>query len=508
MTWVGIHHAGAESALLTKVRAGENVKVVLLGTSLTDNGTWPTSLQNWLTQESPGPGTVTVINHAASGQASDHGLAVQTPAALLDNPDAVFIEFSMNDAATSKNITLQQATDNLNAMINQFKNQNPNVIIVLQTMNNTDTDTSPFSPRPNLNAYYQIYRDAAVTHGAILIDHYPNWLNVFNNQHATWDTYMADPVHPNQLGQDSVLVPELQAVLGPPSLPTTPPLGTDILAMWDSWNDTVTPYAPDASAIGFTASVSTNDNRIHASFGSTDGTYGTLSGAATGLSGLLVRQTGGNLTVTVSLTNNTGEAYYINGLNFDFGPRVTGPNSFTLTYTGGGLGPAGTQIGSETGLATIVGPSQGTSEGDYYDYDYSLGSILTDHILDHGETAIFQIVLTGHSSAQASSIIDNIAILGEPVVKVVPSISSFNYDDSLGSIVLSIAGQPSTAYKIVRADDLDFSNPDQDPVPLNNASVGTLNGNTVITDTSGKATIQLHHVGVTQTFFIRMEEIR
>lgn len=107
MSWLGILTASGESTLLTKVKTGENVKIVLLGTSLTADGTLPASLQTWLTVESPGPGAVTVVNLAASGQASDHGRNVQTPAALLDALDDVFIEFSMNDGATTKNITLQ-----------------------------------------------------------------------------------------------------------------------------------------------------------------------------------------------------------------------------------------------------------------------------------------------------------------------------------------------------------------------------------------------------------------
>jgi len=219
--------AADESALLTKVHAGDDVKVVLLGTSLTAAGSWPGSLQTWLSSESPGSGTVTVVNRAASGKASNHGVTVQTPLALADHPDAVFIEFSMNDAATSLNITQQQATDHLNSMINQFVVQNPNVIIVLQTMNNVAADTSPFSPRTNLNTYYQIYRDAAAAHGAILIDHYPNWQNLFTTDLVTWNTYMKDAVHPNQLGQDTVLMPHLKDVLNatvdetPPTLAST-----------------------------------------------------------------------------------------------------------------------------------------------------------------------------------------------------------------------------------------------------------------------------------------------
>ena len=98
-------------------------------------------------------------------------------------------------------------------MIDQFVAQNPNVIIVLQTMNCLPPDTSPFSPRVDLNGYYQIYRDVAVERGAILVDHYPNWLDVYNNNFALWQTYMRDAVHPSALGEANVLTPELQRIL-------------------------------------------------------------------------------------------------------------------------------------------------------------------------------------------------------------------------------------------------------------------------------------------------------
>lgn len=219
----------AGSPLLAKVRAGGNVKICLLGTSLTQAGSWPGSLQTWLNGEAPGPGTVTVINRAASGKASDHGVSTQTPAALNDLPDAVFIEFSMNDAASSLNITKQQARDNLNWMIDQFVTLNPDVIIVLQTMNSLPPDTSPFSPRNDLDGYYQIYRDVAAERGAILIDHYPNWLNLYNTAPVTWQGYMKDAVHPNAAGQANILMPELVRVLDSGTDATPPTLaGADI----------------------------------------------------------------------------------------------------------------------------------------------------------------------------------------------------------------------------------------------------------------------------------------
>lgn len=81
----------------------------------------------------------------------------------------------------------------------------------------------------------------------------------------------------------------------------------------------------------------------------------------------------------------------------------------------------------------------------------------------------------------------------------------FTYDPGDGSAEVSIEGAPHTRYKLVEADDLDFSNPDQDPIPLTDAAVGTLEGNEVITDESGNATVRFNLGTATSATFLRAE---
>ncbi len=703
---VAMLQASAESALLAKVRAGDDVKIVMLGTSLTDGGSWPGALQTWLSGESPGPGTVTVVNLAVGGTASGHGVSTQTPAALLENPDAVFIEFSINDAATVTNTTKQQSEDNLNWMIDQFVAQNPNVIIVLQTMNCLPPDTSPFSPRVDLNGYYQIYRDVAAQRGAILVDHYPNWLDIYTNDFATWETYMRDPVHPSALGEANVLTPELQRVLeadpdetaptltsivddksgGPISTntlvtytvtfsedmnwtsvdagdfsnagssditiggisevspgiftvevtPTTlgdlqlqinagaalsdtagnalvttaaipddttllvnstnavptwlsdpinetvatediayastladdasdsdgnpltfakvsgpswltvapggvlggtptnddvgansftvsvsdglaaplqatlnisvsnvndpPAFGSDpfsaadanqdtpysgsiagaasdpdgdgltyakvdgpgwlsiasngtlsgtptfddlgansftvsvsdgsappvegslqitvlsppppVLASWDAWADGSASGDADSVETGFTATANSESiNRALSPYGSNDGTFGTVAGAGSADTlGVLLRFNGPKV-LTLTLTNNTGSAYSIESLHFDYKRRASSPDEIVITYVSGGLGPAGTVIDTVSGL-----PYDGTYVSgavDYPDFDFNLAPALTDTQLANGESAVFTLTFNG-GSGNSSGVLDNVAFLGSP----------------------------------------------------------------------------------------------
>ncbi len=525
----------AESALLTKVRAGGNVKVVLLGTSLTANGTWPASLQSWLTSESPGPGTVTVVNRAVSGKASDHGLATQTPLALTDNPDAVFIEFSMNDAATTLNITQQQAEDNLDAMIDAFKAQNPNVIIVLQTMNNLPPDTSPFSPRVNLNGYYQIYRNVAAARGAILIDHYTNRLSLFTNNHATWNSYMTDPVHPNALGQDTVLVPELKEVLGPPALPPTPP--ADAILFQDDFSgqgtNPLNGTTPDVTTL------STNwvaDTEYKANGAATTGqvsrrAYLTLGG--------LIDDNRGNpdATYTLSATLNVpaGTTAIWEAIGFwnentpaeNFGSSPSNGTAWMLRRdnaqlrvfrglrTGNGLTESTStpnNIAGKVDLRVVLDLTSwnGTSSFGTVTYFAKLATATTYTEIKSGpldaSNSTFRAVGLGGGGVVAADF-DFFQLAKSP--EIAPSLAGFSYDrsDPDGASQVSIKGIPGARFKLVEADDLNFTNPDQNPVPLTGATVGTLAGNEVILDANGNATVQFD-LGISKAAtFIRAQEV-
>lgn len=73
---------------------------------------------------------------------------------------------------------------------------------------------------------------------------------------------------------------------------------------------------------------------------------------------------------------------------------------------------------------------------------------------------------------------------------VPPMLVDFNFSEVDGSAQVSIKGAAGTRYKLVEADDLDFMNPNQDPVPLTGATVGVLDGDEVVADANGDATVQ------------------
>jgi hypothetical protein len=83
-----------------------------------------------------------------------------------------------------------------------------------------------------------------------------------------------------------------------------------------------------------------------------------------------------------------------------------------------------------------------------------------------------------------------------------PHLADFSYDGDTGIVTVTIKAKALTTYKLVEADDLDFSSPDQDPIPLSSASLGTLNGNNVTTTAGGVDTIEFNlGTSKTATFF-------
>lgn len=186
------------------------------------------------------------------------------------------------------------------------------------------------------------------------------------------------------------------------------------LASWDIWGS----GSADSTTTGFTATIAGFDT-LRSDRGITDGTFGNnLAGASTAdTRSAPFRGTSFN-TMTITLTNGTASAYSIDTLHFDFGVRTNGPNTFIAKYTSGGLGPADTTIDTQTGLAQA-----NTTNGNIFQFDYTLSSSLSDTTLAAGESAVFTFDFSDTTGSGSSlSLIDNVAFQG---TEVIPEPSSF-----------------------------------------------------------------------------------
>ncbi len=245
----------ARGAIVERLKNGESLSIAAIGTSLTDENFNP---QNWFAQtgawlSAEYPGQVTLSNRAVSATASvdlpqynrPHGGTWQMEEVLAnDNPDAIFIEFAINDAYKQFNISPSQSAANLQALIDRAQgwaaNRGKTVEIIVQTMNNTGPSYAHLEN--DVGPYYQAWRDQAAANGALLIDHYPNWMDLYNSQsdHATWKSYIPDDIHPNTAGTTQVILPEVQRVLNgqvaPPHVGFVDTVVTDLVTVGNAGN--------------------------------------------------------------------------------------------------------------------------------------------------------------------------------------------------------------------------------------------------------------------------------
>ncbi|MBN2580038.1 MAG: SGNH/GDSL hydrolase family protein [Pirellulales bacterium] len=214
--------ATASAAIVPRLINGESLNLCAIGTSVTlyygsapPNWRWFEQTGSWL--DSLYPGQVTLSNRAVGGAYSNstnpRGGFLQMHDVLdNDDPDAIFIEFAINDAAV---MTVAQSKYNLQYMINTINtwatDHSKQVDIVICTMNNCGPTLA--ATRPYLADFYQGYRDVAADNGLLLIDNYPNWVNLYNTNFTLWQTYVPDDIHPSGAGNTAIILPEVQASL-------------------------------------------------------------------------------------------------------------------------------------------------------------------------------------------------------------------------------------------------------------------------------------------------------
>lgn len=197
---------------IDRLAAGRAQTVVTYGTSLTAGGAWPGLLQELLNRKYPG--LATVINSGEGGQWSGWGVENLDERVLQKRPDAVFLEFGVNDAVLRFNASLELARSNLELMLDRILGQNPLCQVILETMNCAG-GAAEERRGGRTAAYYQVYRDVACERGLLLIDMYPAWKNLFDCDFAEFQRLVPDLLHPNRAGAERITMPAIEAALWP-----------------------------------------------------------------------------------------------------------------------------------------------------------------------------------------------------------------------------------------------------------------------------------------------------
>ena len=196
------------------LREGKPQTVVVYGTSLTVGGAWAVALKDYF--EKNFPGQVKFFNGGGSGQNSDWGVANLQKKVLDQKPDLVFIEFSYNDAHEKFKLTPEKAAANLDSIVQSLKQQNPQMDIVLQTMNlpwDAPNGNGSKRVRPQIEAFNDNYRRYAGSTHLPLLDHYQNWLKLWGEDEAKYQKWVPDGSHPTKEASLAITWPAIEALL-------------------------------------------------------------------------------------------------------------------------------------------------------------------------------------------------------------------------------------------------------------------------------------------------------
>jgi len=184
--------------------AGDALRIVVLGTSLTANYDWPEILENRLDTCLPNGVEVHVI--AAAGQNASWGLK-QVDRIVAVAADVVVIEFAINDADILDGLSLGQAAADYDALIDGLRARGDQPAIVLMTMSPTRGLRGMM--RPRLGRHYAQYRDLAQAKDVGLVDLYPRWRTLPRSSRGL----ERDGLHPDPHIAAQVIVPVLAEYL-------------------------------------------------------------------------------------------------------------------------------------------------------------------------------------------------------------------------------------------------------------------------------------------------------
>lgn len=193
--------------VVPKLAAGQRLRIVTYGTSLTAEGSsfWVSELREILSVQYPGLSTV--INSGQAAMWSGWGVENLDPRVIQKNPDVVFIEFGINDSFRDYRTSLTDYRRNVENMVSRILKAKPSCEIILMTMNYPIREH--LSARPDVEQYYQVYREIAKEQDLKIIDIFPKWKEINIDDPALYDYLVPDGIHPAREGTALVIIPAI-----------------------------------------------------------------------------------------------------------------------------------------------------------------------------------------------------------------------------------------------------------------------------------------------------------
>ena len=191
------------------------IRVLCIGTSLTNGGGWVAPLQAELQKWTAIP--VQTVNRGIGGAASDVGVRNIANYIACD-PSIVLIEFGMNDAHKAKGIDPNDAVRNARQIIDAIKTAKPGCICAMMTTNTVWHDLAKPSHAGNnidldkLKRVYNAYHSMAYTNDGRVF-RTVELQSYFDAMDATFPVAL-DGVHPSASSW-LLMVPHIAAVIGP-----------------------------------------------------------------------------------------------------------------------------------------------------------------------------------------------------------------------------------------------------------------------------------------------------
>lgn len=198
--------AFGQSQLVRNLRQGTPQVLVVYGTSLSagEGGkAWVTALADELNNRYGN--RLSCHNAGKPAMWSTWGVQHLEDSVVRRKPDAVLIEFAINDAFTPYQTSPQLARLNLEYMINRLRLTNPDCEIILQLMNPPIGQHA--ADRPELSAYYRVYRKVAKKYKLLLIDHDTYWRDILLAGTEAFRARVPDGIHPSAESARSLIAP-------------------------------------------------------------------------------------------------------------------------------------------------------------------------------------------------------------------------------------------------------------------------------------------------------------